>query len=219
MYPWTTKLPQRISMQIFLGIILPTVVTFLLAAGYFAAYGVNILTTNYHRYALPFISLLITIFNGYYLVYYLFKHSKVTPVDAIGYGNVVAQESVDTTLPLQKDTFIAHTFSSSVPILTSEIAYFYRYNGHVFLRKFEGEDFVISQSLEQIEKALDQHTFFRVARYMIVNRAAIVSYAPLAYGKIGVTLRPPYKEQVSASKILAHNFRRWIAENSPSQEV
>lgn len=70
-YPWGEHLLQRICLQFVLGVIIPSLGAFLMAALYFNFYGVNILKLNYHLYALPFITSLITLFNFYYLIRYL----------------------------------------------------------------------------------------------------------------------------------------------------
>lgn len=70
-YSWGEHLLQRICLQLVLGVAIPSLASFLMAAIYFRIFGVNILETNYHLYALPFISSLITLFNVYYFIRYL----------------------------------------------------------------------------------------------------------------------------------------------------
>ncbi|WP_029274603.1 LytTR family DNA-binding domain-containing protein [Pedobacter borealis] len=205
---WHEKPLKRGILQFIFGVICPTLGAFFLAALYFAYFGVNILKTNYHLYALPFIAALITLFNAYYLVYYLLAESK--------YYKAIAGTALDTSgsqtydTETSKEVFIVHTLTKSFPVQTGDIAYFFRDNGHVLLRLFHGADHLLSQSLDQIEKQLDGQDFLRVARHMIISHKAVVSFMPLTFGKIGVTLNPPYKEQVSASKLLARNFRLWM---------
>lgn len=207
-FGWRERPGSRILLQTFFGIIIPVLGTFFLAAIYFACYHVNIIDTNYHLYALPFITALITIFNVSYLARYLYAEGSY-------YHKIREQQSSQHTgagdkTEHKKEIFIVHTLTKSFSIPVDDIAYFFRDGGHVFLRKFDGEDFPLSQSLDAIEKRLNNSQFFRVARQMIISRDAITSFAPLTYGKIAVTLNPIYKEQVSASKPLARNFRLWL---------
>lgn len=65
-YPWDEFLLKRVLLQFMLGMVLPTVGSYLLAAAYFGIQGFDITDYNYHLYALPFIALLITLFNVYY---------------------------------------------------------------------------------------------------------------------------------------------------------
>lgn len=206
-FGWRERLGSRILLQIVFGIMVPVLATFFLAAIYFACYHVNIIDTNYHLYALPFVAALITIFNVSYLARYLYAegsyYHKIR--ERQPFLNNIGEKGGD-----KKETFIVHTLTKSFPIPVDDIAYFFRNGGHVFLRKFDGEDFLLSQSLDAIERGLDNNYFFRVARQMIISREAVKSFAPLTFGKIGVTLNPIYKEQVSASKPLARNFRLWL---------
>ncbi len=210
-YGWLEKPVQRVLLQLLFGIIVPTLVTFLLASLYFAIYGVNILETNYHIYALPFIVALITIFNIYYFIrYLLMMQNAASQMLSNGRTELVLQRPPLPQPDEGKSVFIVQTPIKSLPVPMQDIAYFYRDRGHVYVRLFSGSDHIVSQSLEQIEGRLDSQFFFRVARHMIVNHRAIESYQPLAYGKLGLNLSPSYKEEVNVSKPLARAFKRWM---------
>lgn len=70
-YPWNESLLKRVLLQFLLGVVTPTVSSYLLAAAYFGIQGFDITDYNYHLYALPFIALLITMFNVYYYLRYV----------------------------------------------------------------------------------------------------------------------------------------------------
>lgn len=210
---WHEKPVKRGILQFAGGVIAPTMGAFFLAALYFAYFDINILDTNYHLYALPFIAALITIFNTYYLIRYLIaerSYYQSINKEMVNIPIAETRESASTTDP-QKPVFMVHTITKSFPVAVEDIAYFYRDANHVFLRPFEGEDYLLTQSLDEITKNLGNANFFRVARHMLISRRTAVSYSTLSYGKLAVTLDPPYKELVTASKPLAHNFRLWVA--------
>lgn len=208
-FDWYEKPLQRTLLQALLGILVPAIITFALATLYFAAYGVNILRTNYHIYALPFIVALIAIFNVYYLVRYLLgersRYRKLAEQHAL------AASGSPELLPAtgKAETFLVRTPTHSFPVDVASIAYFYRDQNSVYLRLFDGGDYILAQSLDTIEERLGNRQFFRVARHMIANYNAIKAYHPLPYGKLGLTIRPAYKEEVSVSKPLARSFKLW----------
>lgn len=198
---WITHPIQRAVLQVLLGVIVPTLITFLLAAAYFKAYGMNILDTNYHLYALPFIASLIFIFNIYYLVYYLVVWAKAKPAEAS--AGIISEKP-------SKSLIIVHTPTGSQPFPVDNIAYFYRSSGKVFIRPFNGPDKVLDQSLDQIAETLDKEHFYRVARHMIVNHSSVKEYFQLNFGKVGLKLDPAFKEDVNVSKLQAKDFKQWL---------
>lgn len=200
-FSWIEHPFQRAVLQFFFGVIIPTLITFLLAALYFKAYGMNILDTNYHLYALPFIASLIFIFNVYYLVRYLVYWAKS------GNNKPIAEAPAEKGV---KSLVIVHTPTGSQPYAIENIAYFYRSSGKVFIRPFDGPDKVLDQSLDQIAERLDSHVFYRVARHMIVNHRAVKEYFPLNFGKLGIKLEPGYKEDINVSKLQAKEFKQWL---------
>lgn len=210
-FDWSEKTLVRLMMQVLLGIAAPSVITFLLAALYFWLYGVNILDYNYHLYAFPFIVSLIAIFNIYYLVRYLladklaYKHRlENQDIVELPDSNQQSPESAART------GITIHTPTGSFKMPVSDIAYFYRTSGRVYVRSFTGADQLIAQSLDQMEQVLQNKRFFRAARHLIVNHKAIVRYFPLNFGKIGIELSPPFKEQLNVSKLQAKDFKSWF---------
>jgi len=214
---WLDHALQRSLLQLALGVVLPSLITFLLAAVYFRVYGMNILDTNYHVYALPFITSLIALFNLYYLVRYLLRernHYRQMVLQNNKDDSLVAPVAVVSSEPndasQEKSVFMVHTPTRSFPVATKDIAYFYRDKGNVFLRPFNGNDHILSQSLMEIEKQLNKDDFFRVARHMISNREAIKGYQNISYGKLSLELVPEFKEVISVSQLLAKDFKSWI---------
>ncbi|MEZ2442755.1 LytTR family transcriptional regulator DNA-binding domain-containing protein [Chitinophaga sp. RCC_12] len=210
-FDWNEKTLVRFMMQLLLGLVLPSVITFLLAALYFYLYGANILDYNYHLYAFPFIVSLIAIFNIYYLVRYLHA-DKLAYKHQLENQNTI--ETPDLNQPSQetqaKAAITIHTPTGSFQMPVSNIAYFYRTSGRVYVRSFMGTDQLVAQSLDQIEQMLNNKSFFRAARHVIVNHKAIVRYFPLNFGKIGIELKPPFKEELNVSKLQAREFKNWF---------
>ena len=207
-FPWHGLPVQRVLLQLLLGLVVPTFVTLLLASGYFALYGLSIFDTNYHLYALPFIVALIAIFNIYYYIRYLLAERARL---VAGAANTQPILDIAETAPENghKQAFLVHTPTRSFPVAPDTIAYFYRDDGGVHIRLFDGADYLLARSLDAIEQQVDGTRFFRVARHMIASYEAIRGYHPLNFGKLGLTIRPAYKEPVNVSKPQARHFKQW----------
>lgn len=219
-YDWHRQPVKRVMLQAGLGVAVPTLLTFFAAAFYFYLYGINILDTNYHLYALPFIVALIAIFNIYYYIRYLLSERKMylhelrqrEQAPAAGFRAVAATVPDDPSPAEPENTFTALTPTRTLPVGQNEIAYFYRSGGQVYLRLASGQDHLLAQSLDAIAPQLDDQQFFRVARTLIAHRNAITDFQPLSYGKLRLSLQPDFREEVTVSKPLARSFKDWIAQ-------
>ncbi|PSK90797.1 LytTr DNA-binding domain-containing protein [Taibaiella chishuiensis] len=112
-YPWNESLPQRIFLQFLLGVVMPTVTSYLLAAVYFGVQGYDITDYNYHLYALPFIAVLITLFNAYYYLRYVVAEKAY-------YKNL--QESNHSAMSFSKNGHSKTVAESSQEVLVEAVA-------------------------------------------------------------------------------------------------
>lgn len=75
-YDWYLRPLHRSVLQALLGWMMPSTCMFLLAAGYFAVFGFNILQSDYMKLDFPVIALLLLLMNAYYICYYFYLHSR-----------------------------------------------------------------------------------------------------------------------------------------------
>lgn len=96
-----------------------------------------------------------------------------------------------------------------IALTHEEIAFFFTEHRIVFVRNFEGNQFIIDKNLGELEESLDKKKFFRINRKFISNISAVEKFRP-DNGKIRVFLKPEVKEEVHVSKETAPEFRKWI---------
>ena len=60
----------------------------------------------------------------------------------------------------------------------------------------EGKKMPVDESLEKLEKELDEHQFFRVNRGMIINEHAINKMVSYSRSRIKLVLKPDFVEDV-----------------------
>jgi len=219
-YDWHERPLLRVPLQLLLGIIVPDLIVFTLAASYFNYYDRNIFEYNYDNTNLQFNTALIILFNVYYYIRYLleersylYQQVRLVPVTVPAMEEdreEIIEVNPGTISAPARAVIMVHTPTRTLAVPTGDIAYFYREQGRVFLRPFSGNDLILSQSLDALEGQLDPEQFFRAARQMIVNRAAIEGYQNLLHGKLGLLLSPPYKPKISVSKPAAPAFKSWL---------
>jgi hypothetical protein len=211
-FDWMEQPVYRISLQVFFALMMPGLLAFLLAALYFRIRGYNILRTSYLRYDFQFILLQILVINCYYVAYYFYgrwlqARDVINKISKnINMGSLTEAE--------RSDTFQVSKGASNLLLRLEEIAYCYREGESNFLRTINGEDFFISQSLDEVQQQLPEQEFFRLNRQMIAQRHMLKGYQLLSYGKLKAELQPAYKEEVVISQKRALAFKNWIRQAS-----
>jgi len=205
-YDWKQLTIQRIGLQLLLGLILPAVTAFLLAFLYFRLYHIRILDTDYVQYVFPVVILMLLMLNMYYLAFYFYRQWQITAIQTLNENVPVNTRDKQRSIEI----FIVSKGTKNIPLPVKTISYFYHDGEYNFLRTFEGEDFIISQALDEVEKLLPKKEFFRANRQLIVSLMACRHFESLDYGKLELFTEPPLKQTVVISRRRAKPFKEWI---------
>ncbi|HLU87658.1 MAG TPA: LytTR family DNA-binding domain-containing protein [Taishania sp.] len=112
-------------------------------------------------------------------------------------------------IPYTKSTLLIHHREKVIPLKISEIALAYIRNESVYVRTFEGHNYVINKSLDEMENFLGTH-FYRANRQFIVNRDAVKDVTTFLTRKYLVNLTFPFTEQITVSKEKMTSFLQWL---------
>jgi uncharacterized membrane protein len=205
-FDWKEQPTVRAGLQFFFGLVVPGIFAFMLATLYFRIRGVNIFRTSYLRYDFQFILMQVLIINIYYVAWYFYSRWSQAEqlIGSLGIG-------LSKTAPnTQKETFQVSKGARNTVLATSEIAYCYREGESNFVRTMAGEDFFITQSLDEVQQQLPEQTFFRANRQLVLQRAACKGYELLSYGKLKAQVEPDCPAEVVISQKRALAFKRWL---------
>lgn len=87
---------------------------------------------------------------------------------------------------------------------------FYSENKGTYIHTVDGRDYLLENTLEQLENDLDPAKFFRVSRKFIVSIAAIKDIVVYTNSRLKIIL-PTYKEdEVIVSRERVNDFRTWL---------
>lgn len=201
---WKQHTIRRPLLQLCFAFFLPSVLAFLLAFTYFRLFGYDIWHTWYLRYDYPVIVLMLLLLNVYYLAFYFYRqwqlmeHMITSPI-------IVNKEETRA-----KEVFVIQKGAKTIPLPVDTICYFYRSGNFNFVRTFDREDFVISQSLDEVQLLLHRKNFFRANRQFIINFTACQHYEPLGLGKLEVFVAPAAKGPIIISQKRVKEFKEWI---------
>lgn len=96
-------------------------------------------------------------------------------------------------------------------VLTSEISHFHINERNVFLSDFQGRDYGVDYSLDQLQSILDPRKFFRINRECIINIDSITLMYSYSSSRLQLNLKNIEKSDlfvVSRDKVA--DFKKWI---------
>lgn len=112
--------------------------------------------------------------------------------------------------PATKSTFLVSQRDKILPIAVADIAYFYIEHEVTFLHTFDNRRFMLSHTLDELEKMLDPRQFYRANRQFLVHAKAITEVEQYFARKLLLRLNAQTKEPIVVSKARASEFLQWM---------
>jgi len=97
-----------------------------------------------------------------------------------------------------------------IPVSADDFAWFEIRNEIVRGMTVEKRQFMIDESLQDLEEQLPPYKFYRANRQVLINRDAIVDIEPYFNGRLLVNVTPEPEEDVIISKARSGEFKRWM---------
>lgn len=111
-----------------------------------------------------------------------------------------------------KQRFLVRKGKELVSVHCNDIAYFYSKNKLSYLKTFDGKNYLVRMSLEDIEQSLAAEQFFRASRQVITSHVAVQKVLLWFNGNLKVELAPREIDNVIVSRLKANQFRQWLGE-------
>lgn len=109
-----------------------------------------------------------------------------------------------------KSRFLVKLGERLISVSEDDIAYFYAEDGYVLIKTKSNQKFTIDHTLDELEKMLDPHLFFRLNRQFLARFQAINEIQSYFKGKLAVSLSPEWNEHVIVSREKAPLFKNWL---------
>ena len=111
-----------------------------------------------------------------------------------------------------RERFLIKQGDRLIPVEVMEIAYFYTNEKNNFIKTQDDHEYLIDQSLDDIESTLDPKKFIRANRQFILRREAIIKVHLWFGSKLKLDVKPSCSEEVIVSRERASAFRHWLGE-------
>jgi DNA-binding LytR/AlgR family response regulator len=109
-----------------------------------------------------------------------------------------------------KKSFLVFKHNKYITIQTDQIAFFYISHDSPTIRTFEGQDYFIDQSLDQVQALLSSSQFFRLNRQYLINFSAVKEVEHYFARKLLVKLLIPSPEKLIIGKEKTTGFLNWL---------
>jgi DNA-binding LytR/AlgR family response regulator len=107
--------------------------------------------------------------------------------------------------------FLVKVGSAYVSIVTSDIELFYISERSTFIRTFQGRNYGIDFSLEQVQQQVDPSTFFRINRNYLVNIEAVAKLLAYSGSRLKIQLTSGFTtNDLIVSREKTTDFKRWM---------
>lgn len=113
---------------------------------------------------------------------------------------------------VDKKAFLTFSHQKYKTVPTEQVAYFYIRNEMVLLVTMDGQEYPLTQTLEEIQHQLNQHDFFRVNRQYLIAFRAIREVEHYYARKLSVHMKVPIEERLLVGKDKTTIFLKWLSE-------
>ena len=93
---------------------------------------------------------------------------------------------------------------------TTDILYFYSMQKGTFLKLNDGKDYVIDQSLEQVEQLVDPAQFFRINRKYLVALKSIKDVITYSNSRLKLKVQNPIDDEFLVAREKVKEFKDWL---------
>jgi two-component system response regulator LytT len=139
--------------------------------------------------------------------YKLFRQ-KFAPKESYSYDKLA--ELLQKKLHHKKNAILVYQGERIIPLPVAEIALCFVHNKITLIICFDQQNFMVNQSLEELENTCGSE-FFRANRQYLVNRTAIKEVSHYYARKLLLKLSINFKDTIKISKERSSSFLEWLA--------
>lgn len=130
----------------------------------------------------------------------------------VNHDSAVFESILNTLSNNYKNKFVIKVGERLKVFTTEQIQCFYSMEKAVFLQNFEGRDYAINYSLDQLEEILDPTRFFRINRKFIIGFSALKDIISFSNSRLQVKLINNHSDDLVVSRERVQKFKQWLEE-------
>ena len=131
------------------------------------------------------------------------KISGITPL---------ALEDIISSLKIKtyKERFLVKVGTHIRVAETHSILYFYSFQKGTYIKLNDGKDYLLDQTLEQIELQIDPSVFFRINRKYLVSLKSITDVISYSNSRLKLKVLHPVDDEFLVAREKVNQFKSWL---------
>ena len=109
-----------------------------------------------------------------------------------------------------KERLLAKIGDNYQHLQMSDIAYFYSEDHYTFVTTQDNQRYIINYTLDTLVEQLNPQHFFRISRQFILNINSIGSVAKHFNGRLKITIKPAFSDDIYVSRNRVQPFLAWL---------
>jgi two-component system, LytTR family, response regulator LytT len=123
---------------------------------------------------------------------------------------LVHGHGLDDILSTGKRSFLVYKHHKYVTVSTKDIAFFFIRHECTIIVCSDYREYIVNQSLDQIQSLVNERQFFRVNRQYLINFSSVKEVEHYFARKLSVSLFTPAPEKLLVPKEKATQFLQWL---------
>ena len=138
------------------------------------------------------------------------KWHRLTTSDRADYA--LRTKSVAQSNHSEQQVFLVHFRDRIIPLQSQDIAFIHTAEERVTAYCFDGNKYIIEQTLEALQSKLSSRHFFRANRQFIIARTAVKDISVWFGSRLTANLTLETPEKIVVPKARVHEFKSWLLE-------
>lgn len=109
-----------------------------------------------------------------------------------------------------KERLLAKIGDNYQHLTMDNIAYFYSEDHYTFVATKDNQRYIINYTLDTLVEQLNPQQFFRISRQFILNINSIGSVAKHFNGRLKITIKPAFSDDIYVSRNRVQQFLAWL---------
>ena len=138
------------------------------------------------------------------------KWHRLTSTDHAEHASRI--KSVAQSSRAEQQVFLVHFRDKIIPLQVQDIAFFHTFEERVTAYCFDGNKYIVEQTLEALQNKLSPQNFFRANRQFIISRKSVKDISVWFGSRLTANLILETPEKIVIPKARVHEFKDWLLE-------
>jgi two-component system response regulator LytT len=124
--------------------------------------------------------------------------------------NLVRELQKNSSKKEYRKRFLVKHLQKLVSIDVATICCFYFEDRVTFFKTFDGKNYILDYTLDEVEGIMDPDIFFRINRGLMVAMKSVDQIQPYFGNRLALRLKPDFEKEVIVSREKVNDFKVWM---------